>query len=133
MNNGDLWLMALKRPFVRKKPSQEEYRLQVSIVKYLSLKQNQRKDFIFFAVPNGEKRDQVTAAKLKAAGVLSGVSDLILVFKNKVVFVELKTLKGKQSPNQVLFEGQVKKLGYDYIIWRSLDDCVKFFGEKGKC
>ena len=74
MNNGDLWLMALKRPFVRKRPSQEEYRLQVSIVKYLSLKQNQKKDFIFFAVPNGEKRDQVTAAKLKAAGVLSGVS-----------------------------------------------------------
>lgn len=111
----------------KKKPRQIEHNIQAAICQYLKIKENLRKDFIFFAVPNGGWRNEVVAAKLKKEGVRAGVSDLILVFKGAVYFVELKTDKGKQSPFQKIFQQDVERLGYKYLLWRSIDDCTDFF------
>lgn len=48
------------------------------------------KILLFFAVPNGGWRNPVVAAKLKAEGVRSGVSDLIILHAGKTYFVEIK-------------------------------------------
>lgn len=131
MKNIDYLASALENtPHARKKPKDEEHRLQVAIVQYMRLRQYQNKDFIYFAVPNGGWRNPTVAAKLKAEGVRAGVSDLIIIKQGKVFFVELKTPTGKQSDSQKIFEQEVKKQGFDYLIWRSVDDCIDFFVDK---
>ena len=98
-----------------------EDNIQRAIVRYLRLK-----GILVFAVPNGGSRNAREAHNLKLSGVLAGVSDLVILMQNRAVFVELKTDKGRQSDNQKKFQQDVEKLGFEYYIWRSIDDCIKF-------
>jgi hypothetical protein len=41
---------------------------------------------------------------------------------SRVVFVECKDDKGKQSENQIQFEKDVKALGFEYWLVRSLEE-----------
>ena len=79
------------------------------------------KQHLIFAVPNGGKRTMAEAMKLKATGLVSGVSDLIIVQPNRCIFVELKTPTGKQSDSQKDFQNKVTALGFEYWIVRSLE------------
>lgn len=73
-----------------------------------------------FAVPNGGERTVRGAMALKATGVVAGVSDLILVLIGRVVFIELKFEKGRQSDAQVRFQAMVEKRGHKYYVVNSL-------------
>ena len=75
-----------------------------------------------FAVPKGGIRSKAQAAKFKATGLVAGVSDLIIVRENEVIFIEVKIDTGKQSPKQIEFENTVTALGFRYIIVRSLEE-----------
>lgn len=79
---------------------------------------------LIFSVPNESKSKQETLQKM-AIGMLPGVSDLIIVNNKEVIFVEVKTETGKQSPRQIEFELSVKKLGHRYLLVRSLEDFKK--------
>ena len=86
----------------RKRPSDEEHRIQCTCVRWFSLQYPQL-DGRLFAVPNGGRRDAVTAAKLRAEGVVAGVADLILLKSNRdygALLIEMKTTKGRQSESQ---------------------------------
>tara|TARA_R110000765_G_scaffold375616_1_gene466276 strand:+ start:600 stop:956 length:357 start_codon:yes stop_codon:yes gene_type:complete len=76
---------------------------------------------IMFSVPN-EGKDLREQLKKKATGLMKGVSDTIIVFKDKVVFCEFKDLKGKQRPDQILFQDKVELLGHEYWIVRSIEE-----------
>jgi hypothetical protein len=76
---------------------------------------------LIFAVPNGGTRNILEAKKLKLTGQLAGVSDLIVLLRQKTIFFELKAEKGVQSEVQKLFESNVKKLGFEYHIIKSLE------------
>lgn len=99
----------------------EEHRIQQAIVKYLRYS-----GYFVFAVPNGGNRDARTGKMLKDEGALAGVADLIIVMPSEVIFVEVKTDKGKQSESQQHFQKVVTELGHQYVIWRSVDDAVLF-------
>ena len=86
---------------------------------------NFRKEWLIFSVPN-ERADFREIARLKSTGLLSGASDMILVMPNEVVFVEVKDEKGKQSDNQLKFEGKIKSIGHRYILVRSLEEFKKY-------
>lgn len=73
-----------------------------------------------FSVPN-EGTDVKEQQYKKSIGMMSGVSDLIVVIENKVLFIECKDDKGKQSENQIEFEKIVTDLGHDYFVVRSLE------------
>ena len=75
-----------------------------------------------FSVPNGGYRSKREAAKFKATGLVAGVSDLIVIQPNRVIFIEVKLEKGRQQPNQIEFEKNVKALGFEYYVVRSLED-----------
>lgn len=77
---------------------------------------------LIFSVPNGGTRNKLEAIKLKLTGMKAGVSDLIVILPNKILFVELKTLKGTQSDKQKDFERAVVDLGFDYLLIRSLHE-----------
>lgn len=76
---------------------------------------------LIFAVPNGGSRNKIEAMILRATGVLSGVSDLIMILPNgRLIFVEVKFQNGKQSESQKDFENRVKKLGFEYWLINDL-------------
>lgn len=93
----------------------DEENFQVGVVRMLRMAGH-----FVFAVPNGGNRNLREAARLKAQGVMAGVSDLVLLLPDrKVYFIELKNPngKGRQSPNQRWFEEQVEELGFKYLVW----------------
>lgn len=76
-----------------------------------------------FSVPNGGLRNRIEAMKLQATGLTAGVSDIIALFPNGLcVFFEAKIEKGKQSESQIDFENSVNALGFNYHVFRSLDE-----------
>lgn len=77
--------------------------------------------YCIFSVPNDSESKEETMRK-KATGLLSGVSDLIVLFPNRAVFCEVKTQTGTQSDTQKEFQTHVKNLGFEYILVRSLDE-----------
>ena len=94
-----------------------EETIQKEIVNYCRLN-----NILIFCVPNEATRNN---SKFIGMGVLSGVSDLVLILQNKVIFVELKNHKGSQSEKQKHFQINVDDLGHYYIIIRSLEDFKK--------
>lgn len=94
-----------------------EAELQKSIVEYLNKNYPQ---VLVFSVPNeATYRRRNYFHKL---GMLSGVSDLILVFLNTVIFIECKSPKGRQSVEQNNFQKRVEALGFKYYIIRDLEE-----------
>jgi len=77
---------------------------------------------LIFSVPNGGTRNIKEAMKLKATGLVPGVSDLIILLPSKCLFIEVKTSTGKQSDVQKVFESKVTLLGFDYYLVRSLEE-----------
>lgn len=81
---------------------------------------------LIFSVPNESKSYKETLQK-KAIGMMSGVSDLIIVQPGRILFVEVKTPTGTQSASQKRFEKIVTLLGFQYILVRSLEEFKKIF------
>lgn len=102
-----------------------EAKIQADIFKWFTntycLKNHQRRSLIF-AVPNGGHRSLVEATLLKSTGVVSGVSDLIVIHKMVLLFIEVKTMNGEQSVTQREFEQRVKAHGFKYYLVRSLEE-----------
>lgn len=85
---------------------------------------------LIFAIPNGGSRHILEAKTLKLTGVLSGVSDLIVIMPNsKILFIELKTEKGIQSESQKDFEARITNLHHEYHVIRSLEEFKKLIYE----
>ena len=76
-----------------------------------------------------------TIVSLKKQGMLIGEADLELPIPNKKyngLFIELKTKKnkplktvdGRQSKGQIEFEVQAKKIGWNYVLCRSIESAM---------
>lgn len=92
--------------------------------------------------PHGGARSKATAGKLKAEGVVPGVADLILLVpqwfttwrgQQGCLFaglcIEMKTAKGRQSPEQKAWQAIVEAKGYQYAVCRSFDDFTRTVNE----
>lgn len=80
---------------------------------------------LFFAVPNGGRRNKVEAGILKAEGTKAGVSDLLLLLPSgefNFLAIEMKTESGKQNANQKLWQKEVESLGAKYAICRNIPE-----------
>jgi Holliday junction resolvase-like predicted endonuclease len=62
-------------------------------------------------------------------GSYKGISDLIAIKNGMVIFIEVKTPRGRQSDYQKQFEIDVTKKGGMYAVIRSLDEIIEL--EKG--
>ncbi len=80
---------------------------------------------IIFSVPNGAHVSTRQAMTLKATGLIAGVSDMIIIQPNKVLFIEVKIEKGNQSPEQIKFQQKIEALGFEYHVARSLEEFQK--------
>ena len=99
-----------------------EHQEQVMLITWFRL---QYPKYIIFAIPNGGARHIVTAVKLKAEGVLAGVSDLFLMCANKEyhgLFIEMKAKVGKLSDNQKQFIAAAKERNYLAVVCYGFDE-----------
>lgn len=93
---------------------------------------------VAFAVPNGGKRDMVTASRLKAEGVKAGVPDVIYPARSGAYLglkIEMKVPPhGAASPAQKLWHADLRTLGHAVAVcwsWRAAKQCFEDYCDKG--
>jgi hypothetical protein len=80
-----------------------------------------------FAVPNGGSRNKKEAANMKAAGVVAGVADLILLIPNGqygALCIELKHGKNKQTDLQKEWQESTEAHGNLYVVVYTLEEFI---------
>jgi len=83
---------------------------------------------LIFAIENEGRKTPQAGARAKSMGKLAGVSDLILLyptFKYHGLCIEMKAKGGKQSTCQGIFQHNVEKYGYLYVLCYSADEAIK--------
>ena len=115
----------------RSKQTNHEHIEQVKVINWSKLPEIKKKypcfEMLLFAVPNGGYRSKKTARDLKAEGVKSGVSDLLLLVPSQgyhFLAIEMKHGKNKQSDNQKSFEDAVNHNGGLYRVCYSAEDAI---------
>jgi hypothetical protein len=100
------------------KMKHEELELQQTIVKQL-------RDWgmVVFSIPNERNCGISDAVRMRSAGLTKGAPDLVCWSRNgKCWWLELKTPKGRRSPEQMCMETLAKSLKIGYNVVRSVDD-----------
>ena len=77
--------------------------------------------------PRGAKRQAI----LVGMGVHRGFADLIVLCEGRILFLELKSLKGRLSPAQEAFREAVIAQGFGWALVRSLDDALGALADHG--
>lgn len=80
-----------------------------------------------FAIPNGGKRDKITAARLKAQGVKAGVADLFLMSAKcgyNGLFIEMKVGDNRLAEEQISFGADALLQGYQYRVCYTWEQAV---------
>ena len=112
---------------------QHEENEQITIFKWAAMQQNIYPELaLLHHVPNGGQRNKVTAARLKAAGVKSGVPDICLpVPKDEFhgLYIELKYGKNKPSENQKKWIEQLNKQGYKAKVCYGAEEAIAVIKE----
>ena len=112
-----------------KKMVKSEAKIQSEIVTWYR-NNNLGTSNIIFSVPNHKAGNSAT-------GQMEGASDLILIHRQIVYFIEVKVPKqidtdctvyqvGRQSDKQKIFEAKVKANGLNYYLHYSLEDFINF-------
>lgn len=104
------------------KRAQPESLLQQAVIKLLQYRYP--KNVLFFSVPNEGARTQANASRLKAMGMLAGVSDILVFWKDGMGAIELKAGKNTLTETQKAFKQRWIALGGEYEVCRSLDDVI---------
>jgi hypothetical protein len=108
-----------RAPVVRPK----EITLHMSVAKVL--REHCLSGWIHFHVPNGERRDIKTGARLKKMGVRRGVPDLVLFSPSgKIHLLELKRNGETLSPSQEEFRDWAIRTGVPFVTAHSFTEAL---------
>ena len=112
---------------------QTEHEEQVKLFTWARLQSAKHPQLtMMFAIPNGGQRNIVTATKLKAEEVKSGVPDIFLAYPSSHshgLFIEMKSAKGKVSENQREWIAGLSAHGYMCAVCYSFDEAKKVIAE----
>lgn len=98
-----------------------EHQIQAQIIRYWNENYPKYRKALFHV--NNKAKDSLEGARMKTMGVVSGVSDLILLAPNGITYlIELKDQTGRQSDHQKAFQQQAESLGHKYVVIRSLSE-----------
>ncbi len=134
MQNNLIMLDFLGCGWKNVKPRGDEDRITMEIANYFrELTLEKRANFIWFHVPNenGNNKQFAFGAKLRAMGKMPGCSDFILMGKDRSLCLEVKAPKGRQGPNQRIFEDWCLEHGVSYKIVKSVDETIEVLKEVG--
>jgi hypothetical protein len=102
-----------------------EHSLQVQLLKILTYAL--RPDIRVIAIPNQSNRHINNAVKMKAEGIMRGVTDLLFLFpidEGAVGWLEMKTRKGALSDHQIGFSAICARLGHRWALARSVEEAI---------
>ena len=102
----------------------QESKLQAACVGWFRYNHPKYKG-VLFSIPNGGKRNVITAVAMKREGALPGVADLMLAVSRHDfhgLFIEMKYGKNKLSAQQEDFKLNVEKHGYKYVCCYTFDE-----------
>lgn len=106
-----------------------EHEHQVNLFQWMRLHEAQYPELKFaFAIPNGTRTTPRVAAKMKAEGVLKGVSDIFLPAARgdkHGLFIEMKTERGRLSPEQIAFLAAMNAAGYHAVMCRGWEQAAE--------
>ena len=77
--------------------------------------------------PRGAKRQAI----LVGMGVHAGFADLTVLSEGRVLFLELKSQKGRLRADQEAFRDAVLAQGFGWVLVRSLDDALGALADYG--
>jgi hypothetical protein len=95
----------------------------------------------WFSRNDTPKQQQAKRSHFRAMGLNGGVSDMVLMYPfifdkdqfNGSLFIEFKTPKGKQSPQQILFHEAARGVNKWYVIVRSVEEFKELFSRIELC
>lgn len=103
-----------------------EYAIQVSIVEWIR-RHVELRDHIF-SIPNEGRRDLRFGNRLSRMGLCKGASDLMLAIPSRNyhgLFIEIKSIDGKLTPEQKEFINHRNDKGYFAKDVHSIDEAIK--------
>lgn len=77
--------------------------------------------------PRGARRQAI----LVGMGVHPGFADLIVMSAGRVLFLELKSIRGRLRPSQEAFRDAVLAQGFGWALVRSIDDALGALADHG--
>jgi len=106
-------------------PTTKESQIQIACNDYLIIL-SKKYNFRHFHVPNEGKRSIYYHAKMKRMGLKSGCPDIIIEYpQGKILYIELKTKKGRLSDSQKLWAVQSESLGTPHFIVKGeINECI---------
>ena len=120
---------------MRRRPSrQDEHAEQAALFRWAEFARSRLPELaLLHAIPNGGHRHKATAARLKAEGVKRGVPDVCLpVARNGAhgLYIELKTERGKPTPEQLGWIRALRRQGYAAEVcrgWESARSMIEHY------
>jgi hypothetical protein len=106
-----------------------EAQIHRAVVAHLRLRA--KPDVLWLHVPNGERRDKITGAKLKRMGVLPGAADLLFWHQGNSFALELKSPRGRPSEAQLDFLARFNDAGGHTAVAEEIDralGCLEAWG-----
>lgn len=110
-------------PAAKKPRKREEDALQQQVAAYLDWALPAPLKWLH--IPNGGRRDAVTAAILKSFGVKPGAADVLILRPQGFIWIELKAPKGVLSEDQKAWRDWCRSIGAPWFVCRSLEDVIE--------
>jgi hypothetical protein len=108
-----------------------EHQLQKQVMAYIE-RERATPDIYAFAIPNAGLRSLRMGARMKAEGLRAGMADIgVMLPLGRIVWLEMKSHKGRQSIEQKGFEARCERLGHPYAVAKNFDEAVMFLKHVG--
>lgn len=111
---------------IRKVATPNEQMEQICFFDYVRL--HKELEPYVFSIPNEGKRNYYNARMLISAGLKKGVSDIFVALPVPPyhgMFIEMKSVKGKPTKEQVKFQQDVMGKGYMAVICYGAQQAIK--------
>ena len=108
---------------------EREHNTQKAFFKWLTLRHPFYRR-LTFAIPNGGKRDLITATRLKEVGVTAGVPDVFFSLPNDTyhgLYIEFKDGRNKLTKPQAQMKLVLENAGYRHEICYDWEEAKKAF------
>jgi len=115
-----------KPEFIGNRLLLSEEQLHFQVADYLNLALSAQT--VWHHSPNEGKRRPQYIKKLLRKGLRPGWPDFEIIHRGRVIFIELKTTKGRVSKSQKQCHNDLVMAGAVVKVCRSLEDVIQFIG-----
>ena len=124
------WLTPSEPPiWAPRMRNREEFALAKSVKQFLEAALP--RDAVFMSIPNEGRRSLKSAGELKSVGLLTGAPDLLIVWRGRAIFIELKTKTGCLSKAQRIVHKRLLAAEAELQICRSVEEVETFLRALG--